>query len=144
MENRKIDNFDRPFTIGWLADLDSLVNDPNLLWKAKELYGVNLVWLESSLYHTAGVHLTEELWARSPFIDWHNRPGLARHQAIRHLPQGAYPVLPGILNGVNDRSLKSILSTAAEAGIRIWGHMALWSYGGMIYPELAVRDLYRP
>jgi hypothetical protein len=33
------------------------------------------------------------------------------------------------------------MEAADRLGIAVWGHLGLWSYGGMVYPELAVRTL---
>ena len=34
-----------------------------------------------------------------------------------------------------------LLESAQKAGIEVWGHIGLWSYGGDVYPEYAMRDI---
>ena len=127
--------------IGWLADLEQLAQNPSRMDQVQERLGINTIWLESGRFHTAGYRLSKQAWESSPFKDWRSRPGLARHRQARRLPETSFPVLPGILAGADDSDLQVVMAHAHRLGIELWGHMGLWSYGGMIYPELAVKTL---
>ncbi len=127
--------------IGWLADLETLAHNPERLARLQDQLGITTVWLESGRYHTAGYRLSEAAWASSPFQDWRTQPGLARHRQIRRLPETSFPVLPGILAGADEADLLAVIDNAGRLGIELWGHLGFWSYGGMVYPDLAVRDL---
>ena len=141
--SRHTQKYIKPHTrIGWLADLESLGRRPGRLAELQDRLGIDTVWLESGRYHTAGYKLSDEAWQASPFQDWQTRPGLSRHRQVHHLPETAFPVLPGILAGADDTDLLRVSEEAWRLGIKLWGHMGLWSYGGMIYPEFAVRNIF--
>ncbi len=125
--------------IGWLADLEALQSHPDRLIELRDRIGITTLWLESGRYHTAGYALSGHLWDKCPFQDWRSRPGLARHRLWRGLSEDAFPVLPGVLPGADDQALLTVLQIAKEAGIEVWGHMGLWSYGAALYPEYALR-----
>jgi hypothetical protein len=134
-------SFSREWRVGWLADLESLALKPTRLAELQASLGLDTLWLESGHYHTAGFKISEALWRESPFLDWRQRPGLTRHFRARGLPEGAYPVLPGILAGADDTLLLAVIDAAKSLGVAVWGHLCFWSYGGMVYPELSVRDV---
>jgi len=46
-----------------------------------------------------------------------------------------------VLGGVDDGPLRTVLEHCARLGIEVWGHVGLWSYGGDVYPEYAMRTL---
>ena len=132
----------KAFRLGWLADLEWLARNPSRLEEVRDSVGVDTIWLESGLFHTSGFRLSDEVWSTSPFRDWHRSSGLSRHREVRRLPDSAFPVLPGVLAGADDTDLLTVLEVAHRLDIEVWGHVGLWSYGGMIYPELAVRDIW--
>ncbi len=137
-----INKTDKAFRIGWFADLETLGQNPNRLAELQDGVGVNLVLLESHRFHTAGYRLSEEVWRASPLRDWRERPLLSRHRQMRHLKEEAFPVLPGILGDADDSDLCVALEVGHKLGVEMWGHAGLWSYGAILYPELALRDLW--
>jgi hypothetical protein len=47
----------------------------------------------------------------------------------------------GIVGGFDDGDLRRAIDSAHDAGIEVWGHIGLWSYGGDVFPEYAMRDV---
>ena len=47
----------------------------------------------------------------------------------------------GTVGGFDDGELRRAIDVAHEAGIEVWGHIGLWSYGGDVFPEYAMRDV---
>jgi hypothetical protein len=131
----------KTFRIGWFADLETLGQNPDRLAELQDGFGINLVLLESHRFHTAGYRLSEEVWQASPLRDWRERPLLPRHRQMRHLSEEAFAVLPGILGDADDSDLRVALEAGHRLGVEVWGHAGLWSYGAILYPELALRDL---
>ena len=37
--------------------------------------------------------------------------------------------------------MQRVIEACKSTGIELWGHIGLWSYGGEVYPEFALRDL---
>ena len=42
---------------------------------------------------------------------------------------------------LDDAPLQRVIEACKSTGIEVWGHIGLWSYGGEVYPEFAMRDL---
>ncbi|MCC7352631.1 MAG: hypothetical protein IT330_02655 [Anaerolineae bacterium] len=131
----------KTFRVGWFADLEALGQNPVRLAELQASVGVNMVLLESHRFHTGGYRLSDEVWRASPLRDWRERPLLVRHRQMRHLSDEAFAVLPGILGGADDSDLHVALEAGRRLGVEMWGHAGLWSYGAIVYPELALRDL---
>jgi hypothetical protein len=134
-------NAEKPFRVIWFALLEDLAQDTGRLADHQRRIGLDTVWLESGLYHTAGLRLSEEVWRFSPFYDWRSRPELALHRRVRHVDEPRYPVLPGVLGEAGDTDLLKVLDAAHGLGLEVWGHLGLWSYGSTAYPELGVRQI---
>jgi hypothetical protein len=73
---------------------------------------------------------------RSPFKDWRSREDVWPKAA-----QGIYPPVAGIVGGFDDTPLLRLIEAAKNTDIEVWGHLGLWSYGGDVYPEYAMRDI---
>jgi hypothetical protein len=125
----------------WFVVLEDLARDTGRLADYQRRIGLDTVWLESGIYHTAGFRLSEEVWQHSPFYDWRSRPELALHRRVRHVEEPRYPVLPGVLGEADDTDLRKVLDVAHGLGLEVWGHLGLWSYGSTAYPELGVRQI---
>jgi len=125
------------FRVIWFAGLEDLAQAPGRLAEWRQRIGLDTVWLESGIYHTAGFRLSEEVWQRSPFYDWRSRSELALHRQVRHLEEPRYAVLPGVLGGADDTNLRKLLDVAHGLGMEVWGHLGLWSYGSTAYPNWA-------
>ena len=125
--------------IGWFCNLEALARDPDALARLRDAVGLTFVIPESHVYHTSGFRISEELAEASPFRDWRERPEVAAHLRSHGVEGGAYPVLPGILGGADDRDLLTVLARAERAGVAVWGHIGLWSYAGELYPEMAIQ-----
>jgi len=130
-----------PFRVIWFAILEDLIKDPTVLAEWQRRIGLDTVWLESGIYHTAGFRLSDAVWRRSPFYDWRSRPELPLHRRVRHLQEPRYAVLPGVLGEADDTDMLRMVDVARGLGMQVWGHMGLWSYGSTAYPEWGVRQI---
>lgn len=126
--------------IGWFGSLDEMYEHRNFLQRLREKFGLNLIIPESSLWHTSGFKPSPHVEAINPLKDWRQQPGLLEHLKRHHLPSQAFPVLPGIIDGAEDGRLIALLKAYKGTGIYVWGHFGLWSYGGELFPEYALRD----
>lgn len=120
----------------WFCNTEFVAENPDSLKKLRDEIGLTTIMPESHICHTSGFRASDEIIARSPFEDWRERKELwPRGQ------EGIYPVVAGTVGGFDDAPLLKVIGAAREAGIEIWGHLGLWSYGGDAYPEYAMRDI---
>ena len=109
---------------------------PDLLVKLRDEIGLTTIMPESPICHTSGFATSNELAKRGPFEDWRERT-----DAYPRAAEGIYPPVAGIVSGFDDTPLRRLIESAHAAGIEVWGHIGLWSYGGDVYPEYAMRDI---
>jgi hypothetical protein len=128
--------------IGWFGSLDTMYEHLQVLPRLREKFGLNLIIPESSLWHTSGFKPSLHVEAINPLRDWIRQPGLLEHRRRHHLPEEAFPVLPGILSGADDEKLWALLKACKGYGIAVWGHFGVWSYGGELFPSYALRDAH--
>ena len=91
---------------------------------------------ESSICHTSGFQASEEIARRGPFEDWRSR-----EDRWPKAKEGIYPAVAGTVSGFDDTPLLRVIEACRKAGIEVWGHIGLWSYGGDVYPEYAMVDV---
>jgi len=120
----------------WFCQTESVARQPESLRVLRDQIGLTTIMPESPVCHTSGFAASAELAERSPFADWRSR--LDRWPGGR---DGVYPPVAGVLGGVDDGPLRTVLEHCARLGIEVWGHVGLWSYGGDVYPEYAMRTL---
>jgi len=109
---------------------------PDLLARLRDEIGLTTIMPESPICHTSGFATSDKLARRGPFEDWRSRADL-----YPKIAEGIYPPVAGIISGFDDTPLKRLIEAAQKAGIEVWGHIGLWSYGGDVYPEYAMRDI---
>ena len=120
----------------WFCQTEYVAQHPESLQKLKDAVGLTTIMPESPVCHTSGFSASAELAQRGPFEDWRQR--------IDAWPSGAegvYPPVAGIISGFDDAPLQRVIEACKSTGIEVWGHIGLWSYGGEVYPEFALRDL---
>jgi hypothetical protein len=120
----------------WFCDTEEVAENPHWLSQLRDEIGLTTIMPESSICHTSGFAATPEIAARGPFEDWRQREDRWPRAA-----DGIYPPVAGIVGGFDDRPLRRLIDAAHVAGIEVWGHLGLWSYGGDVYPEWAMEDL---
>jgi hypothetical protein len=120
----------------WFCSTEAVAQHPEWLAQLRDRIGLTTIMPESSVCHTSGFAASRELAAAGPFEDWRSRV-LAWPQAR----DGIYPPVAGIVSGFDDTPLVKVLEACARAGIEVWGHLGLYSYGGEVYPEYAMVDL---
>tara|TARA_B100000674_G_scaffold271610_1_gene224317 strand:+ start:1165 stop:2511 length:1347 start_codon:yes stop_codon:yes gene_type:complete len=120
----------------WFCNTEYVAEHPeSLVWLRDEI-GLTTIMPESPICHTSGFAATPEVAARGPFEDWRSRAG-----RWPKADDGIYPPVAGVVGGFDDAPLRRVLEAAEPAGIEVWGHIGLWSYGGDVYPEWAMRDI---
>ena len=116
--------------------MERAADQPDLLPRLRDEIGLTTIMPESPICHTSGFRVSDELTRRDPFADWRTRG-----DAYPKIAEGIYPPVAGIVGGFDDAPLLRLLESAQKAGIEVWGHIGLWSYGGDVYPEYAMRDI---
>jgi len=116
--------------------MERAADQPDLLPRLRDEIGLTTIMPESPICHTSGFRASDELTRRDPFADWRTRG-----YAYPKVAEGIYPPVAGIVGGFDDAPLLRLLESAQKAGIEVWGHIGLWSYGGDVYPEYAMRDI---
>ena len=127
---------DHPRRLIWFCNTESVADHPETLVRLRDEIGLTTIMPESHVCHTSGFAASPEIAARGPFEDWREREDKWPKAA-----QGIYPPVAGTVSGYDDGPLLSLIDSARQAGIEVWGHFGLWSYGGEVYPEFALTDL---
>lgn len=125
-----------PRRIVWFCNTHSLARRPDDLARLRDAIGLTTIMPESGICHTSGFSASAALAARSPFADWADRADRYPKAA-----EGIFPPVAGVIGGFDDADLRCVIEAAQKAGIEVWGHLGLWSYGGEVYPEFALRDV---
>lgn len=120
----------------WFCETERVADDPDVLERLRQEIGLTTIMPESHVCHTSGFRASERISRDGPFEDWRSREDLWPRGR-----DGIYPPVAGTVGGFDDAPLLRVLEGAKRAGIEVWGHLGLWSYGGDVYPELALRDL---
>ena len=120
----------------WFCQTEYVAEHPESLQKLKDAVGLTTIMPESPVCHTSGFSASAELAQRGPFEDWRQRLDAWPRGA-----EGIYPPVAGIISGFDDAPLQRVIEACKSTGIEVWGHIGLWSYGGEVYPEFALRDL---
>jgi hypothetical protein len=120
----------------WFCDIESVAADVAVLARLRDQIGLTTIMPESSICHTSGFRAGQALADASPFADWRSRTDVWEQGK-----QGVYPPVAGIIGGFDDAPLLKVIAACKAAGIEVWGHIGLWSYGGDVYPEYAMRDI---
>ena len=120
----------------WFCSMEYVAENPDSLQYLRDEIGLTTIMPESHICHTSGFSTTEELARRGPFEDWRERTDLWERGKA-----GIYPPVAGIVSGFDDAPLLRVIEAARAAGIEIWGHIGLWSYGGDAFPEYAMVDI---
>jgi hypothetical protein len=120
----------------WFCSTENLARHPESLVRLRDAIGLTTIMPESHVCHTSGFRAAAELARRGPFEDWRDRGDLWPKAA-----DGIYPPVSGVVGDFDDTELRRVIDAATAAGIEVWGHLGLWSYGGDVYPELALRDV---
>jgi hypothetical protein len=120
----------------WFCSTEIVANRPDALKRLRDEIGLTTIMPESPICHTSGFRASDELAARGPFEDWRKRTDTWPKAA-----EGIYPPVAGVVGGFDDRELLRAIDVAHEAGIEVWGHLGMWSYGGEVFPEFAMRDV---
>ena len=116
--------------------MEEAAAQPDLLARLRDAIGLTTIMPESPVCHTSGFGVSQALAQRGPFEDWRERSDRWPRAA-----EGIYPPVAGIVSGFDDTPLLRLIEAAHGAGIEVWGHLGLWSYGGDVYPEYAMRDI---
>ena len=120
----------------WFCQTEYVAEHPESLQRLKDEVGLTTVMPESPVCHTSGFSASTGLAGRGPFEDWRQRLDLWPGGE-----EGVYPPVAGIVSGFDDAPLLRLIEACKRTGIEVWGHIGLWSYGGEVYPEFALRDL---
>jgi hypothetical protein len=131
----------------WFCDTDAVAalveTDADALARLRATIGLTTLMAEDHVHHTSGFAASAEVAARSPLRDWPKRRELLElHLGKERVAHGVYPVVPGVLGGVDDSNLRRVLDAAERAGVEVWGHIGLWSYAGEVFPEFSMRDVW--
>ena len=127
---------DHPRRLIWFCNTESVADHPETLARLRDDIGLTTIMPESHVCHTSGFAASPEIVARGPFEDWRQRADMWPKAA-----EGIYPPVAGTVGGFDDGPLLRLIEAARHAGIEVWGHFGLWSYGGEVYPEFALQDL---
>ncbi len=125
-----------PRRLIWFCHTEQLADHPEQLSRLKDEIGLTTVMPESPICHTSGFRASPQLAARGPFEDWRDRSDVWPKAA-----EGIFPPVAGVIGGFDDSPLLKVLDAAKAAGIEVWGHIGLWSYGGDVYPEHALQTM---
>jgi hypothetical protein len=136
-----IDGLDKP-RIAWFSGLESLQGQLDLLQMLQDEMGLTTLVPESHLCHTSGFAPSPQVVEASPVEGWRASPTLRLHRDLFGIQEPAFAVLPGVVSGFDDAPLLRLIEECRRLGLEVWGHAGLWSYGGEVFPELAVRDLF--
>ena len=120
----------------WFCNTEYVAEHPDSLAKLRDEIGLTTIMPESHICHTSGFRASVDIAARGPFEDWRTRAHLSPK-----IKDGIYPAVAGTVGGFDDAPLLKVIETAREAGLEIWGHIGLWSYGGEVFPEYAMKDV---
>ena len=120
----------------WFCNTEYVAEHPDSLKKLRDEIGLTTIMPESSICHTSGFQASEEIARRGPFEDWR-----ARADLWEKAKAGIYPPVAGTVSGFDDTPLLRVIEACRQTGIEIWGHIGLWSYGGDVYPEYAMKDI---
>lgn len=121
----------------WFCETEKVADHPEWLPMLRDEIGLTTIMPESHVCHTSGFASTPELARRGPFEDWRER--------LDQWPrgeQGIYPPVAGTVSGFDDEPLRRLIEVCNRSGIEVWGHLGLWSYGGDVFPEYAMVDLW--
>ncbi|MBQ37545.1 MAG: hypothetical protein CME04_14250 [Gemmatimonadaceae bacterium] len=127
---------DHPRRIIWFCATSTIAQRPETLVRLRDEIGLTTIMPESPVCHTSGFRASDGMAARGPFEDWRQRTDRWPKAA-----DGIYPPVAGVVGGFDDSELRCAIDQAHEAGIEVWGHIGLWSYGGDVFPEFAMRDV---
>ena len=116
--------------------MEQAAAQPDLLPRLRDEIGLTTIMPESPICHTSGFRASDELAQSGPFEDWRTR-----EDAYPKIAEGIYPPVAGIVSGFDDTPLLRLIEAAHKTDIEVWGHLGLWSYGGDVYPEYAMRDI---
>lgn len=128
--------------IAWFCDLEMLQERLDLLRRLHDELGLTTLVPESHICHTSGFMPSPEVVVASPVEGWRASPTLRLHREAFGVAEPAFAVLPGVVSGFDDTPLLRVIDECRRVGIEVWGHAGLWCYGGEVFPELAVRDLF--
>jgi hypothetical protein len=132
-----------PRRIIWFCDTDEVAQRPEWLPRLRDEIGLTTLMAEDFTHHTSGFAASPDVAARTPLAGWQQRHELLElHLGKERVARGVYPVVPGILGGVDDSPLRRVLDAAERAGVEVWGHLGLWAYAGEVFPEFALRDVW--
>ncbi|MDP6503125.1 MAG: hypothetical protein QF886_05895, partial [Planctomycetota bacterium] len=120
----------------WFCNTEYVAEHPDSLAKLRDEIGLTTIMPESHICHTSGFRASDEIAARGPFEDWRTRAHLSPK-----IKDGIYPAVAGTVGGFDDAPLLKVIEAARAAGLEIWGHIGLWSYGGEVFPEFAMKDV---
>ena len=120
----------------WFCSTETIAKGPEAMRRLRDEIGLTTIMPESPVCHTSGFRASDALAARGPFEDWRQRTDRWPKAA-----QGIYPPVAGTVGNFDDGELRRAIDVAHEAGIEVWGHIGLWSYGGDVFPEYAMRDV---
>jgi hypothetical protein len=120
----------------WFCSTEIIANRPEALKRLRDDIGLTTIMPESPICHTSGFRASDQLAARGPFEDWRQRADRWPKAA-----DGIYPPVAGVVGGFDDSELLRAIDVARDAGIEVWGHLGLWSYGGEVFNEYAMRDV---
>lgn len=120
----------------WFCQTEDVARHPDHLAMLRDEIGLTTIMPESPVCHTSGFRARQDLAERSPFRDWRDRVDFWPKAA-----EGIYPPVAGVIGGFDDTDLLRVIDAATAAGIEIWGHIGLWSYGGDVYPEHALETI---
>src|SRR5205823_13169419 len=105
-----------PRRVIWFCDTDQVAAHPEWLPVLRDEIGLTTLMAEDFTHHTSGFAAGPDVAARSPLDGWRHRPELmALHLGAERVARGVYPVVPGILGGVDDSPLRRVLDAAEPA-----------------------------
>ena len=120
----------------WFCETEYVAAHPDALKKLRDEIGLTTIMPESYICHTSGFRASEEIVQRGPFEDWRQRT-----TQFPRAREGIYPPVAGTIGGFDDTALLRVIEACRQSDIEIWGHIGLWSYGGEVFPEYAMRDI---
>lgn len=125
-----------PRRLIWFCQTEHVARHPEQLAMLRDEIGLTTIMPESPICHTSGFRAREDLAAACPFDNWQDRV-----DAWPKAAEGIYPPVAGVIGGFDDTDLRHVIDAARAAEIEVWGHIGLWSYGGDVYPEHALRTI---